>query len=79
MASINFIGFLHWEYTFLEDMKPYLNVFSEAQPEQFPELFDMMHSHRERVQSQIQDLQQILDFIDSKLKEGIQANRVCRA
>lgn len=61
----------------LEDMKPYLNVSPETGLEEFPKLLDMMRKHRDRIQSQIESLQQVLDFIDAKMEEGMQVNRDC--
>ncbi|MFB5268267.1 MerR family transcriptional regulator [Paenibacillus enshidis] len=61
----------------LEEMKPYLDMPRNATKEELPELYDMMKSHRERVQKQMQDLQTVLDYIDAKLEEDSQPDRNC--
>src|SRR5690625_5091580 len=50
----------------LEDMKPFLKVSADADLE----LVEKLRSHRENIISQISSLQQLVDFIDKRLKEG---------
>lgn len=54
----------------LEEMRPFLAVSADADPEQHPELLERIKSHREHIVSQIASLQQVVDFIDSKLGDG---------
>ena len=54
----------------LEEMRPFLTVSTDADPADYPELAQRMHSHREHIVSQIASLQQVVDFIDMKLAEG---------
>jgi DNA-binding transcriptional MerR regulator len=61
----------------LEEMKPYLDMPPDAKMDDLPELYELMMSHRERVQKQMQDLQTVLDFIDAKLEEGLLPDRNC--
>ena len=54
----------------LEDMKPFLAISADADPGDFPELAERIRVHRESIVSQIAQLQQVVDFIDTKLKES---------
>ncbi|WP_372630333.1 MerR family transcriptional regulator [Cohnella sp.] len=54
----------------LEEMRPFLAVSVDADPAEYPELAERLRSHRETIVSQIASLQQVVDFIDMKLKEG---------
>jgi MerR family transcriptional regulator, copper efflux regulator len=52
----------------LEEMKPFLQVSMEAHlPADYPDLYERMLVHRNSIEKQIADLQQVLDLIDSKL------------
>ncbi|WP_410767759.1 MerR family transcriptional regulator [Fontibacillus sp. BL9] len=54
----------------LEEMRPFLGVSAETDPAEYPELVELLKSHRENIISQIASLQQVVDFIDMKLEEG---------
>lgn len=54
----------------LEEMRPFLAVSADSDPAEYPELVAHIRNHREQIVSQIASLQQVVDFIDMKLKEG---------
>ncbi|GAA4831347.1 hypothetical protein GCM10023310_05680 [Paenibacillus vulneris] len=54
----------------LEAMRPFLAASVDIVSAEYPELVDQLRSHRETIVNQISSLQQIVDFIDIKLKEG---------
>lgn len=54
----------------LEAMRPYLAASADTASAEYPELVDQLRSHRENIVNQISSLQQIVDFIDIRLKEG---------
>ncbi|MFD1176950.1 MerR family transcriptional regulator [Paenibacillus puldeungensis] len=54
----------------LEEMRPFLVVSADTDPAEYPELVELLRSHRKNIVSQIASLQQVVDFIDMKLEEG---------
>jgi len=70
IATIRLISCLKKTGMPLEEMRPFLAVSADVDPEQHPELLERIKSHREHIVSQISSLQQVVDFIDSKLGEG---------
>lgn len=54
----------------LEEMRPFLKVSADADPGEYPELVEQMVQHRAHIVEQIASLQQVVDFIDLKLKQG---------
>lgn len=54
----------------LEEMRPFLAVSADADPAEYPELVELLKSHRTTIVSQIASLQQVVDFIDMKLEAG---------
>jgi MerR family copper efflux transcriptional regulator len=54
----------------LDDMKPFLNLSFDDDLTAFPDLYDRIQNHKENIKNQMASLQQIIDFIDSKLKLG---------
>lgn len=54
----------------LEEMRPFLAVSADTDPGEYPELVELLKSHRENISRQIAALQQVVDFIDIKLEEG---------
>ncbi|WP_178018675.1 MerR family transcriptional regulator [uncultured Paenibacillus sp.] len=54
----------------LEAMRPFLAASADTDSADYPELVNQLRSHREQIVNQISSLQQIVDFIDLKLKEG---------
>ncbi|OBR66600.1 MerR family transcriptional regulator [Paenibacillus oryzae] len=54
----------------LGEMRPFLEVSADADPAEYPELLALMQNHRQSIVSQINSLQQVVDFIDSKLEAG---------
>lgn len=54
----------------LEEIRPFLAVSADTDPAEYPELVELLRSHRENIVSQITSLQQVVDFIDMKLEEG---------
>lgn len=54
----------------LDEMRPFLKVSADANAEDYPELVEKMIRHRASIVEQIASLQQVVDFIDLKLKQG---------
>ncbi|WP_136605540.1 MerR family transcriptional regulator [Paenibacillus dokdonensis] len=54
----------------LEAMRPFLAASADFASAEYPELVDQLRSHRDNIVNQISSLQQIVDFVDIKLKEG---------
>ncbi|AEI42380.1 MerR family transcriptional regulator [Paenibacillus mucilaginosus] len=54
----------------LEEIRPFLAVSADTDPAEYPELVELLRSHRDNIVSQITSLQQVVDFIDMKLEEG---------
>ncbi|MGM1021760.1 MAG: MerR family DNA-binding protein [Bacillota bacterium] len=52
----------------LDDMKPFLQLSCGDDIVEFPELLDSIQNHKQKIQSQIDSLQQIIEFIDSHVK-----------
>ncbi|MCM3698621.1 MerR family transcriptional regulator [Paenibacillus macerans] len=55
----------------LDEMRPFLTVSADADPVDHPELVQLMINHRANIVSQIASLQQVVDFIDLKLEQGV--------
>lgn len=53
----------------LEEMKPYLHMSMDSNLDEFPEEREMLVNHRMKIEAQIASLQQVVDFIDEKLKK----------
>ncbi|MDU2240678.1 MAG: MerR family transcriptional regulator [Paenibacillus sp.] len=54
----------------LDEMRPFLKVSADADPGEYPELVEQMEQHRANIVEQIASLQQVVEFIDLKLKQG---------
>lgn len=54
----------------LDEMRPFLAVSVDADPAEYPELVERIKEHQVTILKQIADLQQVVDFIDVKLKQG---------
>ncbi|MUT67405.1 MerR family transcriptional regulator [Paenibacillus sp. NEAU-GSW1] len=54
----------------LESMKPYLQLSHDDDLSAYPELILMMEAHKRKIVNQIASLQQIVDFLETKLKPG---------
>lgn len=54
----------------LEEIKPFLEVNTDADPAEYPELVELLRNHRQTIVSQIDSLQQVVNFIDVKLEQG---------
>ncbi|MCD1258450.1 MerR family transcriptional regulator [Paenibacillus athensensis] len=54
----------------LEDMKPFLQLTLEDDLVEHAELRELLVGHKQKIESQIAALQQIVDLIDSKLEPG---------
>lgn len=54
----------------LEEIRSFLAVTAGTDPAEYPELVELLKSHRENIINQISSLQQVVDFIDMKLEEG---------
>ncbi|WP_338553178.1 MerR family transcriptional regulator [Paenibacillus sp. KS-LC4] len=52
----------------LDEIRPFIGVSFINIPSDYPELVQLMLNHKQHIQRQIADLQQVLDFIDDKLK-----------
>lgn len=61
----------------LEDIKPFLNASLKADREEDPQLVNLMLEHRQHIQKQIEALQQVVAFIDTKLEEGLLEKQPC--
>jgi|GEM_PF-1355141 len=60
----------------LEEMKPFL----QAEPddaEAYPELYELMLEHRERICQQIEALQQVVSVIDKRMAAGVTKTPSC--
>ncbi|MGX4585777.1 MerR family transcriptional regulator [Paenibacillus chitinolyticus] len=54
----------------LEAMRPFLTASADTSSAEYPKLVDQLKSHRENIVNQVSSLQQIVDFIDTRLEEG---------
>lgn len=54
----------------LESMKPYLQLSRGDDLSAYPELYALMEEHKKTIENQIASLQQIVDFLENKLKPG---------
>ncbi|WP_044479519.1 MerR family transcriptional regulator [Paenibacillus antibioticophila] len=70
IETIQLLGCLKKTGMPLEEMRPFLSVSKDSDPADYPELVELLRSHRENIAAQINSLQQVVDFIDMKLKEG---------
>lgn len=70
IETIQLLGCLKKTGMPLEEMRPFLSVSKDSDPADYPELVELLRSHRENIAAQISSLQQVVDFIDMKLKEG---------
>lgn len=61
----------------LDEMRPFLKVSADANAEDYPELVEKMIRHRASIVEQIASLQQVVDFIDLKLKQGKYQPKEC--
>ncbi|WP_063892531.1 MerR family transcriptional regulator [Paenibacillus sp. Leaf72] len=52
----------------LDEIRPFIGVSFINKPSDYPELVQLMLNHKQQIRQQIADLQQVLDFIDDKLK-----------
>ncbi|MGO4698878.1 MerR family transcriptional regulator [Paenibacillus sp. 2TAB26] len=68
--TIRLIACLKKTGMLLEEIRPFLAVSADTDPAEYPELVELLRSHRENIISQITSLQQVVDFIDMKLEEG---------
>ncbi|MGO4545683.1 MerR family transcriptional regulator [Paenibacillus sp. 2TAB23] len=54
----------------LDEMKPYLDLARNDALQTSPEVFDLIQSHKRKIEQQVASLQQIIDLIDSRLARG---------
>lgn len=54
----------------LDDMRPYLSLSLDSDLSEYPELHEMILNHKQKILEQIASLQQIVDFIDTKMERG---------
>ena len=59
----------------LDEMRPYLNLSRDSNLSEFPELYDKIQIHKRNILEQIASLQQIVDFIDTKVSQNSFTNR----
>lgn len=52
----------------LDEIRPFIGVSFDDKPSDYSELMQLMLNHKQQMQQQMADLQQVLDFIDDKLK-----------
>ncbi|GBF74828.1 MerR family transcriptional regulator [Paenibacillus sp. 598K] len=60
----------------LEEMKPFLEA-EPDNPQAYPELYELMLEHRERICQQIEALQQVVSVIDIRLAAGVTKTPGC--
>lgn len=60
----------------LEEMKPFLEA-EPDDPQAYPELYELMLEHRERICQQIEALQQVVSVIDMRLAAGVMKTPSC--
>lgn len=53
----------------LDEIKPYLDLDIDGDISDYPELIEKAINHKEKVIKQIEDLQQVVYFIEQKLEE----------
>lgn len=51
----------------LDEMRPFLNISLNSDLAEYPELYEKIQSHKQNILEQIASLQQIVDFIDTKV------------
>ncbi|MFD2700871.1 MerR family transcriptional regulator [Paenibacillus shunpengii] len=68
--TIQLIACLKKTGMLLEEIRPFLTVSADTDPAEYPELVELLRSHRKNMINQIASLQQVVDFIDMKLEEG---------
>lgn len=61
----------------LDDIRPYLHLSLDSDLSGYPELHEMILTHREKILEQIASLQQIVDFIDTKISNGSLGPQEC--
>ncbi|WP_342423417.1 MerR family transcriptional regulator [Paenibacillus sp. FSL E2-0178] len=61
----------------LDDMRPYLNLSLDSDLSEYPELHEMILNHKQKILEQIASLQQIVDFIDTKIEHGNLRPQTC--
>lgn len=54
----------------LDDIRPYLSLSLDSDLSEYPELHEMILNHKQKILEQIASLQQIVDFIDTKIEQG---------
>ena len=54
----------------LDDIRPYLHLSLDSDLSSYPELHEMILNHKQKILEQIASLQQIVDFIDTKIENG---------
>ncbi|WP_238404073.1 MerR family transcriptional regulator [Paenibacillus paridis] len=77
IATMKLIACLKKTGMSLEEMKPFLNLSYDDEIRNFPELFAMMQTHRSKIVNQIESLQEIVDFIDSKMQKQTEIEEPC--
>ncbi|NQX48012.1 MerR family transcriptional regulator [Paenibacillus tritici] len=61
----------------LDDMRPFLNLSLDSDLSQYPELHEMILTHKQKILEQIASLQQVVDFIDNKVEQGSLGPQAC--
>lgn len=54
----------------LDAIRPYLHLSLDSDLSSYPELHEMILNHKQKILEQIASLQQIVDFIDTKIELG---------
>jgi MerR family copper efflux transcriptional regulator len=54
----------------LEEIKPFLSMPYNEEIQAVPEMYSMLLEHKRRIERQLENLQQILDLINTKLMNG---------
>lgn len=61
----------------LDEMRPFLHLSRDSDLAEFPELYAKIQNHKQNILEQISSLQQIVDFIDTKIFHGSPEEREC--
>lgn len=61
----------------LDEMRPFLTISRDSDLAEFPELYERIQNHKQNILEQIASLQQIVDFIDTKIGQSSMGEQEC--
>lgn len=79
IETMKLIGCLKKTGMPLEEMKPFLHVSLDRDPSEYPELFALMATHKRKIEAQIEELREVLHFMESKMSVVALADHTCTA